>query len=279
MADRFEFTLGSVELSIIGQALGVNVRQFPLRVRGTTTDPVRLVRLAKRVHQDLERRRLSSSGALHSSVRAAVELFGSHRVAVAITGTDGRGADITVLTLTDGRQALGITQSAGADEMTFALFSDDELVEVLTGVPPLLRGAQGPALTVEHRPDPSVSAMVARRRAEAEHDEDETDAFGNIELRGVVQAVSPVRQRARRDDIDELTGVLAGGRMGSGYIVVTSGGGGRGPIPPLTWLDTEQGRYLVRTSTDESGTVTAEYVPAGTAELADAVQDLLSVAY
>ncbi|WP_020667011.1 ESX secretion-associated protein EspG [Amycolatopsis nigrescens] len=282
MAERFEFTLGSIEASIVGQALDVDVRQFPLRIRNSTVDPVRFVKLAKQVYRDLEDRRLSVSGELNRAVRTAFELFGGHRVSVAITGIDGRGDDIAVLTLTDGAQALGITQPPGEDELQFSLFSDDELVEVLTGVLPAVPAAPGGTLTVRRRADQPQSAMAARRLAEAEHDEDETDAFGNIQLRGVVRpGRSSRRERpAAADDDTMLAEILAGPRQGGGYL--TANGHGRHDerrsAQPVTWLDTEQGRYLVHTD-DEGGTVTARYAPAGRAQVTAAIQELISSVY
>jgi hypothetical protein len=282
MAERFDFALGSVEASIVGQALDVDMRQFPLRVGNITVDPVRFVKVAKQVYEALELRRLSIAGELHSAVRAAFELLGKPRVSVSVTGIDGLGGDIAVLTATDGAQALGITQAHGDDLLQFALFADEDLVDVLAGVLPAMNAATTGRHTVKHRQRRAVSAMAARRQAEAEFDEEETDAFGNIQLRAVVRAGSPSRRSSNDTESAEvLERVLSGKRLGGGYIIAT-GYGRRGEhltATPLSWLDTEDGRYLVRTETDESGTVTAHYEPAGRDDVARAVQQAIASIY
>ncbi|RZQ61922.1 ESX secretion-associated protein EspG [Amycolatopsis suaedae] len=279
MADQFEFTLNSVETSVIGQALGTDVRLYPLRMRNTTIDPDRLARLAQRVFTRLRERGLSTADDFHPGVTTAFRLIAEHRVSAAVTGIDGRGDDIAALVLTDGEQALGITQPAGADELLFALFSDDDVVGVLAGIPPGVRAAPGRTLSVRETPEVRQSAMAARRAAEAEYDEEETDAFGNIEVVGVVRA--PGRPRGGGTDAEQLADVMARPRTGSGQIVITGfgRGGARRDAEPLSWLDTEEGRYLVRTSTDDGGAFVASYVPAGRAELVNAIRTAVATAY
>jgi hypothetical protein len=280
MAERFEFTLGSVEASVVGQALDADVRRFPLRIRNSTVDPVRFAKVAIQVYQRLEQVRLSVAGELHPSVRTAFALLADHRVSVTVNGIDGRGGDIAVLTVTDGAQALEIAQAPGEDLLQFALFADEELVEMLASVLPQARAATTGAHTVEQRAHQQVSAMTARRRAEVEADEEETDAFGNIQLMGVVQARQSVAAR-ERTDVDVLERVMSGTRLGGGHIIAT-GRGRRGEhlsAPPLSWLDTEDGRYLIHTETREAGTMTAHYVPAGPAEVAKAVRQVIASVY
>jgi hypothetical protein len=280
MAERFEFTLGSVEASVVGQALGVDIRRFPLRIRNSTVDPVRFANVAIQVYRRLENVRLSVAGELHPSVRTAFELLGNHRVSVTVNGIDGLGGDIAALTVTDGAQALEIGQAPGEDLLQFALFPDEALVEVLAGVLPQARAATTGAHTVEQRAQQQVSAMTARRRAEVEADEEETDAFGNIELMGVVRARQTVAENDH-SDIGVLERVMAGKRLGGGHIIAT----GRGrrdeflTTPPLSWLDTEDGRYLIHTETRQPGTMTAHYVPAGPADVVKAVRQIIASVY
>jgi hypothetical protein len=292
MAERFDFSLGTVEASVVGRALGVDIRQFPLRIGNVTVDPVRFAHVAAKVFEALELQRLSIAGELHPSVRMAFELLRERRVSVSINGIDGLGGDIAVLVVTDGAQALGITQAHREDVLQFALFADEDLVDVLSGVLPAAEAATTGAHTVEDRPRAAaVSAMTARRQAEAELDDEETDAFGNIELRAVVQARPPsersrsARVRAARpqseDSAEVLERVLSGRRMGGGHVIAT-GYGRRGEIltaNPLSWLDTEYGRYLVWTDTDDSGTVSARYEPAGRLDVGRAILNSISSIY
>ncbi|SEP06035.1 ESX secretion-associated protein EspG [Amycolatopsis saalfeldensis] len=280
MADRFEFTLDVVEALVVGQATGGDIRQFPLRIGTVPADPVRFVRVATQVYRGMEERRLSVQGELHPAVRTAFGLLAESRVAVAVTGVDGLGSDLSVLALTDGRQALGITQDPRSDELTFSLFPDEDLVEVITGVLPAARAATTPAQTVHREAPREVSAMTARRRAEAAEDKDETDAFGSLRI---VKTRSG-RGRARPGEQsggDVLQQVLAAPRLGGGHIL-TTGRGRFGELrsgDPMSWLDTEDGRYLVHTTTGQSGELSANYVPAGRAGVARAVRQAISAVY
>ncbi|MEC3980718.1 ESX secretion-associated protein EspG [Amycolatopsis sp. H20-H5] len=285
MADRFEFVLSSVEAVIVGQALGSDVRQYPLRFGNITVDPARFLQVAKHVHAALEERRLSADGDLHPGIRTAFGLLGAHRVAVAVNGVDGLGGDIAVLTLTDGAQALGITQAPGEDDLQFSLFADEDLVDVVAGVLPPARAATTGEHTVRRQATHAVSAMTARRRAEADADEEETDAFGNIELKGVVRPAPRERSRSWRPPApggaDVMERVLAAPRLGGGHLTVTgwSRRGERLVAPPIGWLDTEDGRYLVRTTTGESGELSADYIPAARGEVAAAVHRAIATIY
>lgn len=284
MAERADFALGTVEASVVGQALGVDVRMFPLRVRNTSIDPERFTAVVRQVHADLEKRRLSIDSELVPAIRTAFALLANHRITVSVNGIDGLGQDIAVLTVTDGAQALGITQAPGDDLLQFALFADEELVEVLAGVLPPMRAASTGRRTLVQKEERAVSAMTARRQAEAEFDEEETDAFGNLELQAVVRArpKAPPRPRGAEADVDVLERVLSGVRLGGGHIIV-SGIGRRGErlrSTPLSWLDTEDGRYLVWTETDEaSGAVIGHYDPASQATVANSIRDAISGIY
>ncbi|QFU91647.1 ESX secretion-associated protein EspG [Amycolatopsis sp. YIM 10] len=275
MAERFDFTLDPVEVDVLGQALGVPARVFPLRFPLTTGDPARLTALADEVEAGLAGRRLSVRGRLNSWVRRAFELFAGHRALVSITGIDGLGATIAVAGLTDGDQALGITQLPDGDQLVFSLFSDEEFVEVLAGVLPVFAGAPGPVLSVERGADVAMSAMRRRRLAEAEYDDEETDAFGNIELRAKVRPARSDTASTRVPDEDRLAALLAGERLGGGQISVT--GGRRAPV--LGWVDTAAGRYLVHVDPGANGAMSARYVPAGPAAVADAVGEAVARVY
>jgi hypothetical protein len=143
-ADRFGFTLDPVELSVLRQAHGVRSRLFPLRLGNTTVDPVRLATLAKAVDQALNRKGLSEDGRLIPPVRTAFELLAEHRVAVSVTGAPG---DLAALAVSDGVQALAVTQVT-EDELRFALFPSDELIGAVVTVLPQAGAAAGTPVVV-----------------------------------------------------------------------------------------------------------------------------------
>ncbi|OLF18533.1 ESX secretion-associated protein EspG [Actinophytocola xanthii] len=279
MADRFEFTLDSVEATVVGRAMNADVRRFPLRIRNSTIDPVRFVRLGVLVHDELERRGLSVGGRLHPLVQTALELFNDHQVSVSVSGRTEREEDIAMLAMSDGAQAVGVTQEHGSDALRFSLFPDEDLVRRISTFLPAAPAAPQGTLTVAHRPARAVSAMAARRLAEEEADAEETDAFGNLVI-GMV-GDGPRRRPSGRSDAEKLGEIMAGQRLGVGFLAASGlrRSGERRSVPPLGWVDTEQGRYLVRTTTEADGTTVATYQPAGAAEVQTAVQEVISSVY
>lgn len=280
MAYRFDFTLDSVEASILGRAMDVDVRQFPLRIGNTTLDAVRHAKLAKQVSLALEERRLSFSGELHSHVRLAFELLGRHHLSVAVSGADTRTGEIAVLAVTDGAQALLIAQVDEQNALRWVLFPDDELVDVVVSALPETPAAPGRPLTVRQRASRELSAMAARRQAEEEFDEEETEAFGCLRVGELVEPGTAPRGVPDSDE-EQLSAVLSAPRLGGGHFAAAgrTRHGERRTGTPLTWLDTEDGRYLVKTSTDQSGTMTVRYSPATSARTAEAVRQLISEVY
>lgn len=279
MADRFEFTLDSVEATVVGRAVNADVRRFPLRIRNTTIDPVRFVRLGVLVNEALERRGLLVGGRLHPLVQTALELFTDHQVSVSVSGRDQREEDVAMLAMSDGAQAVAVVQPPGEDTLRFSLFPDEDLVHRIATFLPAAPAAPSGILTVQHRPARAVSAMTARRRAEEAADAEETDAFGNLVI-GMV-GDGPKRRSTGRSDAEKLGEIMAGQRLGVGFLAVSGlrRSGERRSVPPLGWVDTERGRYLVRTTTEVDGTTVATYQPAGTAEVRTAVQHVISSVY
>jgi ESAT-6 protein secretion system EspG family protein len=144
-ADRFGFTLEPLELSVLRQAHGVRSRLFPLRLGSTTGDPVRLAALMDAVDEALDRRGLSERGQLHPPVLTAFDLLADHRVAVSITGAPD---DLTALAVSDGEQAISITQPT-EDELVFALFPAGELVSTVVSLLPPAQAASGAPVVVD----------------------------------------------------------------------------------------------------------------------------------
>lgn len=279
MVSRFDFTLNSVEAVVVGRGVGVDVRVFPLRISNTTIEPDRFLRLAGIVASDLQERQLTTRGGLHPEVRRAFALIADHRVAVTASGTSVDHGDVTVYAVSDGAQALTIGQAPDEDTLYFTLLPDEEFVSLIAESLPPADPAPTRTLTVSRQAGRQLSAMAARRIEQKEFDEEETEAFGNLEVAGVIG--SRGRRTPRRDaDEMELDEILAGPRLGGGYFTATgrTRHGERRTTAPVSWLDVESGRYLVHT-TDESGTFTARYVPAGFSGVTAAVQGLISAVY
>ncbi|NKQ51278.1 ESX secretion-associated protein EspG [Amycolatopsis sp. K13G38] len=281
MVSRFDFTMGSVEASVVGRAMNADIRRFPLRVSDTTIDPVRYAHMARRVHDDLERRRLSVSGELHKFVVLAFELLGRARVSLALGGHDERCGELAMVAATDGAQALTIGQGDGSDELWFSLFPDEELVGALAGTLPGTAPAAGGPLSIEHNEDRPKSAMAALREAEREFDDEETEAFDSLQVNRVLRARGGGGGPRRPSDAERLEEILAAPRLGSGYFLATGVGrhGESRSAQPLTWLHTEDGRYLVETTSAGDGTMIIRYVPTSSADVADAIKRMIATVY
>lgn len=91
--------------------------------------------------------------------------------------------------------------------------------------------------------------------------------FPHRELVGAVVAVLPPAPAATE---------LAGARVGGGLLVASGRGRHARWADTLGWVDTASGRHLVRTASDRAGSFSAEYRPAGPAELTAAVAELLA---
>lgn len=273
----FDFVLSSVEASVVAQALGVDVRRYPLRVRNTTTDPDRLRKLAGHVSGSLAQRRLLVGKDPHPTLKRAFELFGRHRVSVAVSGLDEHGRDIAALVLTDGAEALGVAQEHGEDELAFRLFSDDDLVDVLTGALPAVPAASGPEATVRHTLPEQRSAFDAHKAAERAHDEEETDAFSNLRVIGRTGGAK--RSRASGESGEQrLRRALSGQRRGNGQIVVSPFSRERSVPRSVGWVDTDEGRYLVHAGEVDNEFV-ARYQPAGRGDVSRAIHGLVAETY
>lgn len=104
-----------------------------------------------------------------------------------------------------------------------------------------------------------------------------------IEVSGRVQPRRPDPRVSRPapGGVEVLERVLAQPRLGGGHIAVSGWGrhGERRGGDPIGWLDTADGRYLIKSAVSEAGDLTAEYVPAGPRELKRAVQQAVSEVY
>ncbi|MCP2238048.1 ESX secretion-associated protein EspG [Prauserella halophila] len=277
MFGSFEFVLGSVEASVVAQAFGVDIRRFPLRVRNTTADPGRLRTLAGIVSGTLAERGLLVGKDPHPNVRRAFELVGSHRVSVAISGIDDQGAEIARVVLTDGADALGVTQHHGEDDLEFRLFSDDDLIDVLTAALPAVPAATGPEATVRQGLPEYRSAFDVRKAAERAHDEEETSAFGNIRVVGKTAGRRSSRGAGESGE-ERLRRAFSGERRGGGQIVVSASSGEAAVPRSVGWVDTDEGRYLVHAGEVDNEFV-ARYEPAGRTEVSRAIHGLVAETY
>jgi hypothetical protein len=109
-----------------------------------------------------------------------------------------------------------------------------------------------------------VRAVLVTQRPD---DELRFSLFPAGELVSEVVAVVPPAQAASDGPF--------GPQLGGG-LLAASGRGRRGLwVDMLGWVDTANGRHVVRTAADRSGNLAARYEPAGRAELSAAITELL----
>ncbi|NBH08583.1 ESX secretion-associated protein EspG [Amycolatopsis sp. SID8362] len=279
MAIQFSFVLDGPQTALLGYSLRVPVNRYPLVLPPVDPDP------DQRDHATelLRNRRLAGKDAINPHVRTAFSLFGDCRVEAALSGIDEDGAQFRALGLSDGRQALVVSQVDGDDEIGFRLLSDDDWIDELAAAAPDMPAASGRELVVEEDvalPAPR-SAFAARLAVRAAADEQETRSYEQEPIMSMVRAPSSPFHGRTRTDRDVATAALSRERLGSGRVVVTGHGRRRArpaTTAPIAWFDTSAGRYLLRSATDDAR-ITVRLRPGGTAALAAAIRDAVSDVY
>lgn len=154
MAVGFECTL--LELDLVGAALGVDVRQFPLRI----PIPADRRSLLPAAQQSLAARGLTDGSAFAPELRALVERFARGRIAVAVLGTS-RDRSHRARAVLGGRVAVVARQRG--DVVRFTPVRPGSAVrEVLSTLPPV-RPGPGTSVTVTASEEPPTRYLQAVR--------------------------------------------------------------------------------------------------------------------
>lgn len=283
MAIQFSFALDRPQTALLGYALQAPVNRYPLVLPRVDPDPDRRHHALAVAIDLLREQRLFGRGSINPYLRAAFTLFGARQVEAALTGVDEDGAQFRALGLSDGRQALVVSQADGDDEVGFRLLSDDDWIDELAAAAPEMPAAAGRELVIEEDvalPAPR-SAFAARRADDATEDERETRSYEQEPIMSMVRAPSSPFHGRTRTDRDAATAVLSRERLGSGRVVVTGLGRRRArPVTtePIAWCDTPTGRYLLHSATD-AARITVRLRPGGTTALAGAIRAAVGVVY
>jgi hypothetical protein len=273
MPQRFSFALESLEVRVLGYALGVNAARFPLVLPDLELDPERQQQAVQQVARNLERRRLLTRGRVHPQVQTAFALFGAHRASVALCGIDHDGAHFGALGMTDFRQSIVITQIAETAEIEVELLPDEDWIATLAKVLPGIRAATGHELSLDIRQAERHSAFAEKRRTDVERDERETTSFDQLAVQTMVRPPRNPFHGRDRTDRELLDQVMARDRWGSGRFVAAgrNRAGETAQAQPVLWLDTDLGRYLVHTRARDGDSDTVTYRPSSSAEVAGAI--------
>jgi hypothetical protein len=252
------FECSFLELDVIGDALGLDLRLFPFRfpVHGELVDE--RVELIKVAHRTLTAKGLIKGPRFDADLEDLLDVFARGRLALAMVGS-ADGDNICARAVSDGRSAVLAVQQGQL--IRFDPVTPPSMVRTLLSLLP------------RHRPGPGRSVTITVDEAAPSQRPREEDFLGRRYLRPVepVQDTAST-QRAIAEDI------LRRPRLGSGYITVTAKGRHGRDSEPLTmsWLDTEAGRYAVIPSTGADGRTHVTYAPADQARMDQSLSHLVN---
>lgn len=240
-----------LELDVIGDALGIDVRPFPFEfpVHGDLVeDRIRLIHAAERT---LTTKGLVNGVRFAPEVEETLGLFARGRLAVAILGTVD-GTPCAARAVTDDRVAVLAVQRS--QMISFDTVTPASMIRAVLSLLPPARPGPGRSVTI-------TAETAAPPRQPQPSDED----FGG---RHYLQPARPTGDAAsvQRAMIDEI---MRRPRVGSGYFAATVRGRDNRESKPLTmnWLDTDSGRYVVIPTTGPDGRTHITYAPADQAKL------------
>lgn len=256
MAGGFECTF--LELDVLGEALGLDVRPFPFQfpVHGDLVeDRVRLIQAAER---NLIAKGMIDGPHLSDGVEESLTVFARGRVAIAMLGTV-QGESRCARAVSDDRRAVLAVQRG--QSIRFDPITPASLVRAMAALLPPARPGPGNSVT--------ITAEPPRPKHRAPRDDD----------MGPGSYLQSSRQHTdsagvQRGMVDEI---MRRPRTGSGYFAVTVRGPHSREQPPLTmnWLDTDGGRYVVIPTTAADGRTHITYTPADQARLEQSLAHIL----
>jgi hypothetical protein len=253
-----------LELDAIGDALGLDLRQFPFQfpVHGEYVEE--RIRLLGAAHDSLTAKGLIEGSRFAPDVEDLLGLFARGTVAVCVVGSfDGEG--LCVRSVADNR--FGVVAAQHGQSVTFEPVTPPSLVRATMAlIPPMRPGPGNSVMITDDRPVP----VPGRHRA---RDED-LSAHQYLQSGRPTSGGSGGQQRAIVDEI------MRRPRLGSGYVTVTvRNRNGREAEPmTVTWLDTDAGRYAVVPSVGPDGRTHVTYAPADQARLTQTVSRLVAEA-
>jgi hypothetical protein len=233
------------------------VRLFPFQIPSFGRLMEDRIGIARAVQSDLEDRGLCRHGDVDPEVLTALQLVADHQVSIAVMGTVDRGREIYARASATARQ--GVLAHKDEQLIKFELIRPETLARAVVGLLPDLKA--GPGQSVQ------ITQPVA---APAKH---------RLEDDGDIGFAQPVRARRSMSDaqLHAAEEILRRPRKGGGYFVV-SGRDARGKdltAPGLSWIDTDEGRYMVQSRTGEDGQQYGTFAPADTGRLTHQLNDLL----
>lgn len=252
MMYRFSLT----EADILAEALDTRIRLFPFQLPGSSALLDQRIRVAGQVTTALRERGLIRRGGLLPDIVRCFRLLSDYRVAIAVLGTVEHTRELYAR-LSGNRQE-GVLAVKEGETMSLRLIPPEGLVRAAVGLLPSMAAGPGHSVTVtEQTPE----------QRQSEDDED----YVFFHQKPSPDASSRAGFRAAEE-------ILRRPRLGAGYFVVSHRDrtGTETTAPGLNWIDTDAGRYLVRTGHRGDGAPLATYTPADDTRLARQLDELVS---
>jgi hypothetical protein len=242
----FEFDLSLPELSLVGEAMGLDVRQYPFAFPDAEDgeDERESLRAAAEVDEVLAARGYVRGGEFVSEFADGLGMFCRTQPSMAVLGD---GPDGLILGRAARRQPSGVLARQVADRMHVVLGDSGRLVASVLDLLPDHAPARGDPVTVPVTPEPEQ--------------EEDFSTFGYLETvagPGGVQGGHRDRQHA------QLRHLLDGEILGSGWILVERRDryGAPDSSRSLRWTDTTTGRYAGYTVFGQGGVEQMRFLPA-----------------
>lgn len=231
------YTLSLADADILGQALNVDVRQFPFEIPSVGALQRDRQRIARQVFLDLDRRGLMRAGDLDPDLTRALRTLSDYAITVAVMGTVESSKAVYARAATNGETGVLVVKDGGS--LRVELIRPTALAVSLVGLLPKLPAGPGQSVSITL---PSA--------------EDTSDFMGPV--------------RAQRGASDQQLRIAASylnrPRVGTGMFTVSGrdrriGKELRGGT--LSWIDTDEGRYLaVSRPPGDDGQVRSTFSPA-----------------
>lgn len=243
------FTLSLAAVDILAEALGVDCRRYPFQLPGIGDFVDDRVRIANAVFADLARRGLVTGERLDPAVADGLRLMSRYRVAIAVMGTLDDESGLYARVSADSEHGLLVVQKG--QRFRFDFVRPESLARTAVGLLPRLGPGHGQSVTVTAKP-------VAPQEKHA----------------GYGREVRPARTTSQAQLVAAQE-MLRKTRTGAGYFVVSAMDreGRETRAPGLSWLDTEDGRYMAQAHPDDGG---GTFAPADTVRLVRQLEDLMS---
>ena len=252
--------LSLLELDLIGEALALDVRRFPLtHIPWHGELLADRAQLAKVTHHELSARGMIDGPRLAADLERLITAYARAPLSVALSGAMHNRPY---------RARAGVFGSVGVlaekhgERVRFNAFDPAELVSRVLALVPTIRPGREPAVTITQPAAPASGMRIA---------EDEDFAQDTF-----LEQVRPVLDRAGQQ-WEAVRRIFARPRLGSGYaaVFVHDSRGQDGKPLTVSWLDTDGGRYLELPEHGPDGRLHISYAAADHTRLVQTLERLV----